>query len=114
MLLWQEYKEHDPRGYQYSQFCHLYRHWANKIDPIMRQEHRAGEKLFVDYAGQTRWPFMTFTPTKCARLKSLWPCWVPPTTLLPKPPGANRCPTGLVPTAAPLPFYRGAADRGAR
>ena len=52
-LLWQEYKEQNPHGYQYSQFCHLYRQWAAKIDPVMRQEHRAGEKMFVDYAGQT-------------------------------------------------------------
>jgi transposase len=53
MLLWQEHKEQYPQGYQYSQFCYLYRQWAKKIDPVMRQEHRAGEKLFVDYAGQT-------------------------------------------------------------
>jgi transposase len=53
MLLWQEHKEQYPQGYQYSQFCHLYRQWAKHIDPVMRQEHRAGEKLFVDYAGQT-------------------------------------------------------------
>ena len=53
MLLWQEYKEQHPDGYQYSQFCHLYRQWAAKIDPVMRQEHRAGEKMFVDYAGMT-------------------------------------------------------------
>jgi transposase len=53
MLLWQEYKEIHPHGYQYSQFCHRYRQWAAKIDPVMRQEHRGGEKMFVDYAGQT-------------------------------------------------------------
>ncbi len=52
-LLWQEYKEQNPHGYQYSQFCHLYRQWAAKIDPVMRQEHRVGEKMFVDYTGQT-------------------------------------------------------------
>ena len=52
-LLWQEYKEQNPNGYQYSQFCHRYRQWAAKIDPVMRQEHHAGEKMFVDYAGQT-------------------------------------------------------------
>ena len=52
-LLWQEYKAQHPTGYQYSQFCDRYRKWAKKIDPIMRQEHRAGEKLFVDYAGMT-------------------------------------------------------------
>ena len=52
-LLWQEHKAQHPAGYQYSQFCYCYRQWAKKIDPVMRQEHRAGEKLFVDYAGMT-------------------------------------------------------------
>ena len=53
MLLWQEYKELDPEGYQYSQFCELFRQWRKKLDLSMRQEHRAGEKLFLDYCGQT-------------------------------------------------------------
>ncbi len=53
MLLWHEYKEQNPQGYQYSQFCHLYRQWFDKLDPVMRQDHRAGEKLFVDYSGMT-------------------------------------------------------------
>ena len=53
MLLWQEYKEGDPSGYQYSQFCELFRKWKKTLDLSMRQEHRAGEKLFVDYCGQT-------------------------------------------------------------
>jgi transposase len=52
-LLWYEYKEVHPEGYQYSQFCHLYRRWTQKLDVTLRQEHRAGEKMFVDYAGQT-------------------------------------------------------------
>lgn len=52
-LLWQEYKERNPEGYQYSRYCDLYRAWLGKVDVVMRQEHRAGEKLFVDYAGQT-------------------------------------------------------------
>ena len=52
-LLWYEYKQANPEGYQYSQFCKLYRQWARKLDVTLRQEHRAGEKLFVDYAGQT-------------------------------------------------------------
>jgi len=52
-LLWYEYKENHPEGYQYSQFCELYRRWASKLDLSLRQEHRAGEKLFVDYAGDT-------------------------------------------------------------
>jgi len=52
-LLWQEYKATHPEGLQYSGFCQHYRAWAGKLDVVMRQEHRAGEKLFVDYAGQT-------------------------------------------------------------
>jgi transposase len=52
-LLWQEYRLSHPQGFQYSWFCEHYRLWAAKIDVVMRQEHRAGEKLFVDYAGQT-------------------------------------------------------------
>jgi len=52
-LLWYEYKQTNPDGYQYSQFCNLYRRWTKKLDLSLRQEHRAGEKLFVDYAGQT-------------------------------------------------------------
>jgi len=52
-LLWEEYKQTHPEGYQYSWFCQQYRRWAGKVDVVMRQEHRAGEKLFVDYAGQT-------------------------------------------------------------
>lgn len=51
-LLWEEYKQANPQGYQYSWFCHQYRQWAGKLDLVMRQEHRAGEKMFVDYAGQ--------------------------------------------------------------
>lgn len=53
-LLWQEYKAGCPEdGFQYSWFCKTYRAWAGLLDLSMRQEHRAGEKLFVDYAGQT-------------------------------------------------------------
>ena len=53
MLLWQEYKQQHPAGYQYSQFCDRYRRWTRQIDPVMRQQHIAGEKMFVDYAGMT-------------------------------------------------------------
>ena len=52
-LLWCEYKQGNPGGYQYSQFCKLYHQWVQKLDVCLRQEYRAGEKLFVDYAGQT-------------------------------------------------------------
>jgi transposase len=48
--LWLEYRAKHPDGYQYSQFCDLYRSWRGKLDYCMRQEHRAGEKVFIDYA----------------------------------------------------------------
>ncbi|MFW8602474.1 IS21 family transposase [Desulfobacterota bacterium M19] len=51
-LLWQEYKENNPDGYQYSRFCQIYRAWLGTQNVVMRQDHKAGEKLFVDYAGQ--------------------------------------------------------------
>ena len=49
--LWVEYKDNNPGGYQYTQFCEHYRRWLGKLDYVMRQEHRGGEKLFVDYTG---------------------------------------------------------------
>lgn len=52
-LLWSEYKQMQEEGYQYSRFCELYRAWTKKVDYCLRGEHRAGEKLFVDYAGAT-------------------------------------------------------------
>ena len=53
LLLWDEYKAIHPRGLQYSQFCNHYRVWSGTLDLVMRQQHLAGEKLFVDYAGHT-------------------------------------------------------------
>ena len=52
-LLWVEYREAHPTGYGYSQFCALYRDWAATLNPSMRFSHKGGEKVFVDYAGQT-------------------------------------------------------------
>ncbi|MFB5191049.1 IS21 family transposase [Alicyclobacillus fastidiosus] len=52
-LLWMEYKEQHPDGYQHTQFCERYRLWKKSLQVTMRHEHRAGEKMFVDYAGPT-------------------------------------------------------------
>ena len=52
-LLWDEYKVDHPVGYQYSQYCKLYREFLDRVDCCMRQNYIAGEKLFVDYSGQT-------------------------------------------------------------
>jgi transposase len=53
-LLWQEYRQqHTDDGYSYAQFCHRYQVWLGGQQRSMRQSHRAGEKLFVDYCGPT-------------------------------------------------------------
>ena len=52
-LLWREYRQDHPEGYSYSQYCELYGQWAGKLDPVLRQVHPPGEKMFVDWAGQT-------------------------------------------------------------
>jgi len=52
-LLWLEYKEAHAEGLQYSQFCERYRQWKGRVDRVLRQEHKAGEKVFVDFAGHT-------------------------------------------------------------
>jgi len=52
-LLWSEYKDRTPDGLQYSQYCQRYRDWRAAQSVVMRQDHKAGEKLFVDYAGMT-------------------------------------------------------------
>jgi transposase len=51
-LLWQEYRQAHPQGYGYSRFCELYQRWTGTLDPVLRQVHLPGEKMFVDWAGQ--------------------------------------------------------------
>ena len=53
LLLWQEYRQAQPEGYGYSRFCELYQRWADTLEPVLRQVHEPGEKMFVDWAGQT-------------------------------------------------------------
>src|ERR1700688_2605822 len=52
-LLWEEYRQGTPEGYRSSRFCELDQRWRSKLDVVLRQEHKAGEKMFVDWAGAT-------------------------------------------------------------
>lgn len=52
-LIWEEHRQADPHVYGYSRFCELYQRWRRQQDVVLRQEHRAGEKMFVDWAGAT-------------------------------------------------------------
>jgi len=51
-ILWNEYREIHPEGYGYSRWCDLYRTFARRLSPVMRQEHVAGDKVFVDFSGK--------------------------------------------------------------
>ena len=51
--MWEEYRQANPEGYRYSWFCERYHHWRRHLDVVLRQEHKAGEKMFVDWAGAT-------------------------------------------------------------
>ena len=53
-LLWEEYQQqHGGKAYKYSAYCEKYKAWARNLKRSMRQTHEGGDKLFVDYAGQT-------------------------------------------------------------
>ena len=60
-LLWEEYNREHPDGYSRSQYCELYRKWKMVLEPVMRLNHVAGEKLYVDFSGDK-------------------PCWYDPKT----------------------------------
>ena len=51
-LLWEEYAQVHPNGYRRTQFFEIYRQWARRLRPSMRQVHRAGEKTFIDFSGK--------------------------------------------------------------
>ena len=52
MMLWEEYRATEPDGYGYSRFCDLFRGFERRLSPTMRQDHVAGDKVFVDYSGK--------------------------------------------------------------
>lgn len=71
--LWREYREQHPDGYQYTQFSVLYRRWRKKLDYSMRQDHRGGEKLFVDYGeGLSLIDPQTGDPIKTELFVAVW------------------------------------------
>jgi transposase len=65
-LLHLEYLQEHPEGYKYTAFCERYRRWRKARSLVLRQEHRAGEKLFVDFSGKR--PFYV-DPTSGERIE---------------------------------------------
>jgi len=52
-LMWEEYFKKHPAGLKSSQFGEHYLRWSKKVNPVMHMNHKAGDKMFVDYAGKT-------------------------------------------------------------
>lgn len=102
-LLWEEYHQQYPDGYRYSRFCELYDEWLDAQELSMPQRHKAGEKLFVDYAGRpyrstTVQPIRSNLKQHCSSLLSEQVAT--PTLKLPV---RNPLPHGLQVTCAPSP-----------
>lgn len=68
MLLWEEYKEQNPDGIMYSQFCDRYSNFKKDNKISMRKEHKAGEEVEVDWAGST----MSYVDTETGELKNAY------------------------------------------
>ena len=51
-MLWEAYLKEFPQGYRYSQFCLYYKQWKSRVNPVMHMDHKAGDMLYVDFAGQ--------------------------------------------------------------
>ena len=100
-LLWEEYREaHPDHPYSYTSFWRHYDQWRTHQDLVMRQQHRAGEKLFVDWAG-AKIPIHDPETGEVTQASLLWPCWVPAVTPTRKPPSARRWSRGSAHTSAP-------------
>jgi transposase len=52
LRLWQEYREQHPDGYSYSQFCYHFQLWRSSSELTMHIDHKAGDKMFVDFTGK--------------------------------------------------------------
>lgn len=102
LLLWEEYTQRFPnRCFCYSQFCDRYAQWGKKQKRSMRQQHRAGEKCFVDYCGPTV-PVVSPTTGEIRQVRSLWPYWAHPITPMRRRRSRSHCLTGYKVMFGPL------------
>jgi hypothetical protein len=99
-ILWDEYIEQNPDGYRYSRFCELYRAWASRVPVTMRQTHAGGDKLFVDYAGDTVPVIVDRLTGKTQPAQILSPCSALRTSPTPRRAGHRGSPIGSAPIPA--------------
>jgi transposase len=97
-ILWEEYIASEPDGYRYSRFCELYRAWEGRLSVTMRQSHAAGDKLFVDYAGDGV-PVVIDRRTGERRAGSSSRCSAHPASPTRRRPGRRGLPTGSAATS---------------
>ena len=93
LLLWEEYRAANPDGFGYTWFCTTFEAWKQRVRPSMRQTHIGGEKVFVDFAGDTIDIFDPITGEVRA-MKLFVAAMGPRTTRTPRPAQARACPTG--------------------
>lgn len=94
-ILWDEYISRHPDGYRYSRYCDLYRGWAMKPPVTIRQDHAAGDKLFVDYAGDTVTVLLIGCPARHGMPTCSWRLWERPAFRSRRRAGVRHYPTGL-------------------
>src|SRR5260370_22071798 len=99
MVVWEEYRAVQPGGYGYSRFCDLFREFERRLSPTMRQDHPAGDKVFVDNSGK-KIKSSIAQPGSCVKRRSLSPFLAPPITLTPRRPGRRNWRTGSRPMSA--------------
>ena len=100
-LLWEEYALANLGvAYRYSQFCAHYHRFRDSLKRSMRQIHRAGEKLFIDYSGDTV-AIVQIDTGEIRRAQIFVAVMAPPITFTPRRPGPSNCRIGLAPMFAP-------------
>jgi hypothetical protein len=98
MLLWEEHRAEHTDGHGYSRFCALYGEWRKRLAPTMRQTHVAGDKLFVDWAGDTV-PIIDAMTGEVHAAHLFVAVLGASSYITPRHVGARRCPSGLVRTS---------------
>src|SRR5438445_4318784 len=106
MVLWEEYRAVHPEGYGYSRFCDLFREFERRLSPTMRQDHPAGDKVFVDYSGK-KIMIVDHATGLCVKRRSSSPSLAPLITLTPRQPGRRNWRTGSRPMSACCAFLVG-------
>ncbi len=99
-IVWDEYIAAHPGGYSYSRFCELFRGFEKTLSPTMRQSHAAGERLFVDYAGDGVPVLVDARTGELRKAQNSWRCSAHQASPSRTRAGRRRCRTGAMPMCA--------------